>query len=262
MLGAFIGVIMALTGAGGSILAVPLLMFSLHLGLLQAAPIGLLAVMLAAGLAAFMGLRAGIVRYKAASLLAGSGLLIAPLGVWLAHQVSNKLLSAAFAIVLIYVAIHMFIKARHAIMHETAECVSANQPCQVDKQVGRISWNAPCARAMTLSGAIAGFFSGLLGVGGGFVIVPALHKFTDLDMRSIVATSLTAITLVSALSVLIYAAKGAIVWHLALPFVMGAIAGMLIGRLLANRLRGPHMQQVFALLAFTIAVILLLKNYI
>jgi len=259
MLGALVGVVLALTGAGGAIIAIPLLVFGLHLGLLQAAPIGLLAVMLAAGMAALMGLRAGIVRYKAASLMACCGLLTAPLGVWLAHAASNLGLTIIFSAVLIYVAITMFMKAQNAILYGPAECMDSNQPCRVNQQIGKFSWNAPCARAMVLSGAVAGFFSGLLGVGGGFVIVPALRKFTNLDMKFIVATSLAAITLVSGESVLVYAAKGAIEWHLALPFVMGGLLGMMAGQVVAKKLAGPRIQQAFATVAFLIAIGLLIK---
>ena len=260
LLGVVVGGILALTGAGGAIIAVPLLVFGLHLGLLQAAPIGLLTVMLAAGMAALVGLRAGIVRYKAASLLAGCGLLTVPLGVWLAHAVSNLGLTILFSLVLIYVAISMFIKARKAIQHGAAECMDGNQPCRVNQQIGKLSWNAPCARAMVLSGAVAGLFSGLLGVGGGFIIVPALRKFTDLDMKSIVATSLAAIALVSAAGVLVYAAKAAIEWHLALPFVLGGLFGMMAGQAAAKKLAGPRIQQAFAIVAFLIAIGLLIKT--
>jgi hypothetical protein len=259
LLGTFVGIVLALTGAGGAIIAIPLLVFGLHLGLLQAAPIGLLAVMLAAGMAALMGLRAGIVRYKAASLLACCGLLTAPLGVWLAHVVSNLALAIIFSAVLIYVAITMFIKAQKAIQCGTAECMDSDQPCRVNQQIGKFSWNAPCAHAMVLSGTVAGFFSGLLGVGGGFIIVPALRKFTNLDMKSIVATSLAAIALVSGAGVLVYAAKGVIEWHLALPFVIGGLFGMMAGQVVAKKLAGARIQQAFSTVAFLIAIGLLIK---
>ncbi|HGM8047834.1 TPA: TSUP family transporter, partial [Pseudomonas aeruginosa] len=65
-LGLLVGIVLALTGAGGGILTVPLLVFVMGLGLPQAAPIGLLAVGLAAWVGAVIGLREGIVRYKAA----------------------------------------------------------------------------------------------------------------------------------------------------------------------------------------------------
>ncbi|EKS72683.1 hypothetical protein BURK_004502 [Burkholderia sp. SJ98] len=69
LLGAIVGIILALAGAGGAILAVPLLLFGLHLGVAEAAPVGLLAVGVSAALGAILGLRARLVRYRAAMLM-------------------------------------------------------------------------------------------------------------------------------------------------------------------------------------------------
>ena len=77
VIGLFVGVVLALTGAGGSILAVPLLAFSLNISIVEAAPIGLLAVMLASSISAIQGLRVGLVRYKAATLIASFGITFA-----------------------------------------------------------------------------------------------------------------------------------------------------------------------------------------
>src|SRR3546814_12865555 len=79
---------------------------------------------------------------------------------------------------------------------------------------------------MGSAGAIIGMLSGLLGVGGGFVIVPALRRTTDLSMRSIVASSLMAITLVSAAPVAVTAWAGHLDWPTALPFVVATLIGM------------------------------------
>ena len=75
-LGSVVGLILALTGAGGAIVAVPLLIFGLHLSVSEAAPIALLAVGLSAGLGAMLGLREGKVRYKAAGLMAVCGVVV------------------------------------------------------------------------------------------------------------------------------------------------------------------------------------------
>ena len=69
-LGLVVGFILSLTGAGGAILSVPLLVFSLHLTVAQAAPVGLLAVCVSAGVGALLALRAGILRYRAAGFMA------------------------------------------------------------------------------------------------------------------------------------------------------------------------------------------------
>ena len=80
-LGAVVGAILALTGAGGGILAVPLLVFALHLTVSEAAPVGLIAVGSASAFAAVLGLRQGVVRYRAALVMGVVGMVLAPLGV-------------------------------------------------------------------------------------------------------------------------------------------------------------------------------------
>ena len=77
--GALVGILMGLTGAGGGILAVPLLVFGMHLTIVEASPAALLAVGTAAAVGAFFGLKANLVRHRATLLIAGSGILMAPL---------------------------------------------------------------------------------------------------------------------------------------------------------------------------------------
>jgi len=88
--GVAVGIIMGLTGTGGSILAVPLLVFGLQLTVAQAAPIGLLAFGISAILGTLIGLKSDIVRYRAALLVAGTGILMAPPGVWLAQRLNTR----------------------------------------------------------------------------------------------------------------------------------------------------------------------------
>jgi len=99
-LGTVVGLILALAGAGGGILAVPLLVFGLHLTIMQAAPVGLIAVGAASAFGAVLGLRESLVRYRAAALIGITGLLLAPLGVRLATLIPNQPLMVAFSIVL------------------------------------------------------------------------------------------------------------------------------------------------------------------
>ena len=107
-LGAVVGLILALAGAGGGILAVPLLVFGLHLSIIQAAPVGLIAVGAASAFGAVLGLREGLVRYRAAALIGITGMVLAPVGVRLARLIPNAPLTVAFSIVLAWVAFRMF----------------------------------------------------------------------------------------------------------------------------------------------------------
>ena len=258
-LGAVVGLLLALTGAGGGILAVPLLMFALGLDVAQAAPIGLLAVGLAAAMSAALGLRDGIVRYRAAMLMGGLAMGFAPLGVAAAQRAPNAPLTIAFAAVLALAAWRMWRRARQALT-ASADIARAALPCVLDARDGRLVWTRPCAQALAATGMAAGLLGGLLGVGGGFVIVPALTRFTELSARSVVATSLAVIALASIGGVGAAAWHGAIAWSVALPFAIGSVVASLLARLIAARVAGPRLQQGFAVISAGIAVLLLARG--
>ena len=263
-LGGVVGLILALTGAGGGILAVPLLVFGLHLSIMQAAPVGLIAVGAASALGAVLGLREGLVRYRAAALIGVTGMLLAPLGVNLARVIPNAPLTVAFSLVLAWVALRMFKQARRSTQAGSAEATqtadTAQWPCVINPSEGRLIWTLPCAWALAATGAVSGVLSGLLGVGGGFVIVPSLGRYTNLATRSILATSLAVIALVSVGAVGAAAWQGAVNWAVALPFALGAVIALLLGRLLAARLAGARLQQAFAVTCAGVAVLLLVRG--
>lgn len=254
-LGAVIGFVMALTGAGGGILAIPLLVFGLHLPVQQAAPVGLVAVGLAAALNTIFGLKQGIVRYRAAALMGGLGMLSSPLGVYLAQRLPNRPLLILFAIVLAFVAWRMVRDGNHPVTS------ALNVPCHADAVDHRLSWSRPCARALAGTGLIAGLLSGLLGVGGGFVIIPALKRYTDLDIRSIQATSLAVIALVSLSGVSAAAWYGVVAWDLALSFSAGAVIALWGGRFIAQKLSPHSLHKAFAWLCLVVALLLFVRAF-
>lgn len=256
-LGLLTGLILSLTGAGGGILAVPLLVFGAQQSVATAGPVGLAAVALAAGFGAIMGLRKQVVRYKAALLIAATGMVLSPAGLWLAHRVDNRLLTAVFALVLLYVAFNTYRKATRG----AASQVNADRPvpCIRDGATGRFIWTSRCAMTLGVSGAVAGFLSGLLGVGGGFVVVPVLNRYTDLEMQSAVSTSLAVIALISVTGVLASVAAGSLSYAMAAPFSAGALAGMVGGRRVSERLAGRHLQIGFAVVSGLVALGMLVK---
>lgn len=255
-LGAIVGLIMALTGAGGGILAVPLLVFGLHLPLPQAAPTGLIAVGTAAALAAALGLRDGIVRYRAAGFMGLFGMAVAPLGVWLAARLPAPPLLLGFAALLLLVA---WRNLRAAPSGDAG--ADATIPCRLDPAQGRLRWTGRCARTLAATGLTSGLLSGLFGVGGGFVIIPALQRVSNLDLRSIQATALAVIALVSASGVVAASASGALPWVVALPFGAGAVAALLAGRALAQRLHPKHLQRAFGLLTLAVALMMVARAF-
>lgn len=258
LLGLLSGSLLGLTGAGGAIVAVPILVFGLGLPMVDAAPIALLATAIGAGTGALLGFRQGILRYKAAFVMSIAGLLMSPLGLWTAGYVPNQPLLVIFSLVLFYVSISMYHRATHV---PSAAEDETGPPCLLDQTRGKLTWTLPCFRAMISAGGIAGFLSGLLGVGGGFVIVPALRKSTDLPMRSITSTSMGVIAVVSIGSVLGATVEGTMNWHVGIPFAFGAFFGMLVGRSVGHRLDHHVLQRIFAVFAFIIACAMLIKTF-
>jgi uncharacterized membrane protein YfcA len=258
-LGVFVGLLMGLTGAGGGILSVPLLVFALHLKVAEAAPIALAAIAISAGVGALLGHKNKILRYRAAIFMALFGLLISPVGLWLAQRIPNHPLLILFSCTLFYVSIRLYLEARNDILGIEPK-TQLPPPCLLNVQIGKLNWNIPCARALMFSGGLAGFLSGLLGVGGGFIIVPALKRYTDLPIQSIVATSLGVLAIISSGSAILAAASGNLNLDIAIPFSLGALAGLLAGRAFGKKMSGPRLQQIFAILTFGVAISLMLKG--
>lgn len=260
-LGLLIGLVLALTGAGGAILAVPLLMFGMGWSLTQASPVALVAVASSAAVGAVLGLKAGIVRYRAAIVIALAGLPMAPLGLYCAHRVPLAPLTLVFAALLAWIAVRTFRQAlRELAGQETrSHVVAGTVPCLIDPETGRFKWTGRCGRALSLAGMGTGFVSGLLGVGGGFIIVPTMRRFTDLPVNSIVATSTMVIALVSGTAAASAAFAGHLPGRVAAIFAAGAIGGMILGRAMASRIAGPRLQQGFAILTGGVAVFMAIR---
>jgi uncharacterized protein len=251
-LGAVVGLVMTLTGAGGGVLGVPLLVFGLQLTVQVAAPISLLAVGSSALVSSVWGLRDGI---------GFTGMAFTPLGVWLAGIIPNMLLTLVFSVLLLTVAWRM-LKRSQLPSTEIESQTSIRVPCIVNPQIGRLIWTPSCARALMGTGVMSGVLSGMLGVGGGFVIIPALTRYTDLNPRSIVATSLTVIALVSMGSLISVVLMQKIAWSLAIPFALGSIAIVPLGRRIAVLIQGRRLQQIFAWICILVSLLLLIRSFI
>ena len=269
-IGLIVGLVLGLTGAGGSIFAVPLLMAGLGWSITQAATISLLAVAISAAVGTAMAWQHSYVRYRAATLMAFVGVLVAPIGIRAADGMPPSNLALIFALVLAVVAIRMFLAAmvskddaavvRSAVAGEGRS--SVGMIGGIDPSSGRLIWSRSVAVTVSLIGAATGFLSGLLGVGGGFVIVPALRASLPLSMHSAVATSLMAIALTSSMTFVACILQGRPVPLLtALPFVAGSVLGMVLGRKVAPLVSGPALQQGFAVTAGIISVVMACKAW-
>lgn len=257
LFGALVGVSLGLTGSGGAIFAVPLLVYGLGLPPGTAVGISLASV----GVTALAGLlvrwRAGQVEVKLGLLFAAAGMLAAPPGVWLAGLLPQGALLGLLAVLMLVVAVGVW---RNAATAADERPLLVGPACR-RAGPGNVVLTVRCAWRLGGIGLGTGLLSGLFGVGGGFLIVPALVLFSGLSIQRAVGTSLLVVALVSGAGLVAQLLGGA-----ALPldttaqFIAGSVLGMLLGHLAGRRVSGPALQRAFAVVLVAVAAFMLVRT--
>ncbi|MFG2881834.1 sulfite exporter TauE/SafE family protein [Streptomyces sp. NPDC048297] len=229
--GAVIGLALGALGGGGSVLAVPALIYLLGFAPVAATTASLVIVAVTSATALSAHARDGHVRWRTGLLFAAAGIGPAMLGGALAGRLPAAALTSAFALVAVAASLRM-LRPRP----------SSQAPVAV--RPGRAA----------LAGAGLGAVTGVLGVGGGFLAVPALVGVLGMRMRQAVGTSLLVITVnsLAALALRAGTAEG-LDWAVIGPFAGAAILGAWDGRRLSSKLSGHTLQRVFALVLLAVA---------
>lgn len=267
LFGCVVGFAMGLTGGGGGVFAVPLLVYALGIAPREAVGISLAAV----GGTALFGVAPRVLRkqveFRTGLLFAVSGMIGAPVGAYLSTLVSEDLLLLMFGGLMLVVAWRMWAKARNPSL-ATGVCATESQAtsdrsaCQRD-ETGALRLTSKCARLLVLVGLVTGILSGMFGVGGGFVIVPALVLFSGMEIHRAVGTSLFVIVLISISGVASYLLAGKqLSIETTLSFLAGGFVGMWIGGVFAKRLSGTTLQKVFAGAVVFVAIFVIAKSII
>ena len=264
--GGIVGFSLGLTGGGGAILAVPLLVYGLGVAPREAVGLSLAAV----GVTSFVGFwgrwRTKQVEIRTGLVFAVAGMLGAPVGAWLSGLIPETVLLALFAILMLIVALRMWSKASEPAIAGlpvvcSTEAVDVDGPtCRRDHD-GKLLLTSKCAWLLMAVGVTTGVLSGLFGVGGGFVIVPALVLFSGMAIHRAVGTSLLVIALVSISGIASHLIAGrAISVETTALFVVGGIVGMLLGNPAGRRLSGPALQKVFAVAIVAVAIFVIVRT--
>lgn len=257
--GILIGAIMGLTGAGGGILAVPVLVAGMHWTMVQAAPVALIAVATGAAIGAIDGFRQGMVRYKAAILMAICGVPVTRVGQEWANILPQFMLMGGFALLMMVVAWRFFNQSQQRQLEIEADGLRL---AFINGDTGKFIWTPIAALILASIGMLTGLMTGLLGVGGGFLIVPLMRRFTHLALPGIVATSLFVITLVGSGGVINSLMAGAELPVLETSSFVGAmVSGMLLGRFVSRKLEAWQVQLGFSVLLMCVSVFMLFKAY-
>lgn len=223
--GGVIGLILGLVGGGGSILAVPLLLYVVGVGSPHAA-IGTAAVAVSVNaLASLIGhAGAGRVKWRCAGVFAVSGMIGAAMGAELGKAIDGKRLLVLFGMLMIGVGLSMLRKRR-----------AAESP---DVRLTRASAAKLLPRLVPI-GLGVGLAAGFFGIGGGFLIVPGLILATAMPLPYAIGTSLVVVSALGLTTATSYALSGLVDWPITALLVAGGvggtIAGVALGRTLSAR---------------------------
>lgn len=246
-LGVLIGLALGALGGGGSILTVPALVFLLGLTAQEATTGSLVIVGVTAALACVEHARDRHTLWAKGFTLAAIGVPTSILGSQLNRRVDPDVLLLAFAALMVLAAVGMLLRSRAP--HEAAEAAEA--PATATAIGAHLGWLSLAAAGLGI-----GFLTGFLGVGGGFIVVPALVVLLGISMPVAVGTSLLVIALNSAVALGARASHGTFVWEVIVPFTVAAVVGSLAGKRVADRVEANTLTRTFA------AVLLLVAGYV
>jgi uncharacterized membrane protein YfcA len=243
--GLIVGLSLGLTGSGGSILAIPLLVYVLKVPVPEAIYISLLMV---ASIALFGAIRQHFsksVDWKSAVLFSLMGMVIAPIVVHLSKSVDDNFRLMMFAGLMLFVSYRM-ISSGHQLPQEAQ---------------GQKSTSLLRSAKIATGGGAAGALSGFFGVGGGFIIVPLLTLIFKMPYRMAVGTSLACIFMISISAVSSAIISGTnINMPLFINFLIGGIIGIWSGSWLVDKLNNKHSKTIFAVLTVVMAVFMLIDK--
>lgn len=242
--GLLVGFVLALVGGGGSILAVPLMVYvvgvpSPHMAIGTSA----FAVAVNAATGLVNHARQRTVKWRCALMFAGAGIVGAFVGSTVGKAIDGQRLLFLFALVMIVVGIKM-LRGREEADNPDVVCNRENAPKVLGYGLG------------------TGAFSGFFGIGGGFLIVPGLRASTGMPMINAIGSSLVAVTAFGLTTAINYAASGLVNWPLALVFIAGGLGGSLLGARLAKQLSATRgrLTMIFSGLIFVVAAYMLWKS--
>jgi uncharacterized membrane protein YfcA len=230
-----VGLSLGLLGSGGSVLAVPILKYTAGLSAKQAVATSLATVGAVSFIGALLAWRQGRVAWREAGIFSVVATMGTYGGVKIAHQLSDQTQMGIFVAVMAYAVYRM-----------------AKSP---DKAAQKPANSTAGAALKALS---VGVLTGVVGVGGGFLIVPALVALFDLPMKRATGTSLVVISVNSLVGTLSYSTSVTLDWGFTAGFVMAALVGLVLGIRWSRDISDQKLKNVFA---FLLAVVCIYTGY-
>ncbi len=241
LLGFAIGAALGLLGGGGSILTVPALVYLIGQTPQVAVTTSLAIVGANSALGAYFHRAQGTLNWRVALLFGSAGMLVAYFAAGLSRQFAPEALMVAFAMLMLLVGLLLVTRQGSAAQEQGSD-------------------TAPVLWKVLAGGAGVGLLTGILGVGGGFLIVPALVMLVGLPMHHAVGTSLLVIAMNSAAGFLGHLEGLSVDVALVLVFVLAGLAGTFAGTRLGKHLNAQLLRRLFAVFVIVLALFLLYDN--
>jgi uncharacterized membrane protein YfcA len=238
LLGLFIGALTGLLGAGGGILAVPSLVYLVGIPLGTAIPTSLVMGAVGPVAALLPRLRAGV-QWQTVLAVSAAGIPAAFVGTLAGASLPENVVLLAFAVLMFAAGIQML----------------RRRPRNKDIGVRPRLW---LVRGLAV-GVLVGFLTGLLGIGGGFITVPALMLMLGLPIGLAIGSSLVIAIINSLAGIIAHAGTTSPDWAVAVAFVVPSMAAALISAQLSKRVSGNVLQRSFAILVVVVAVITIIR---
>jgi len=239
LLALLIGISLGLLGGGGSILTVPILVYVLKIDPKTAIALSLAIVGFSTLIGSFNNYRKQNIEYKIAMIFLICAFPATILGSFLSTKVSSNFQMLLFSIIMIITSLFMFRERKESLEEKTPNNIFIG-----------------------LSSIFVGILTGLIGVGGGFLIVPALMLFANLKMKRAVGTSLMIISINSLIGFISYINILEIPWRLLNQFIFFTSIGIIIGAMFSDKISEKILKKVFAAFLVVMGFFILSKNYI
>jgi len=260
-LGLLVGLSLGTLGGGGSTLAVPILVFVAGLEAQDATTASLLVVGVASAFGVIGHYSAGNVRLGAGVAFGAAGIVGSRIGTLVNQSIDEQVLLLAFSALIVFVAIRMYRSvSRRRDLGEIAPVLDHNAGGsgavvtkeRVRQNVG-VEWSVSAIVKLAAAATAVGLLTGLFGVGGGFVVVPALMLLLKFPTRVAIGTSLVVIVINAGMALAMRAGELDFDWGVVVPFLITVSVGVVVGSRVATRVDADRLTRAFAIMLFVVA---------
>lgn len=274
VLGLVIGVVIGGLGGGGGVLTVPALVYVLGQTAQDATTSSVIIVGITAVVGVLARARGGLIKWRTGLAFGAVGIPAAAAGTLLNQRVAEPALLLSFAALTVLAAIAMILDSRRAPNTGSADC-SETDPAGAPERPGSAGTAVdvavePATRTVSpaignavkiiLCGILIGFLTGFLGVGGGFLMVPALVIVLRMPMTYAVGTSLLIIAINSAAAFATRAGVAEFDPALLIPFTAAAVIGSFAGKLVSDRVSGTTLTRAFAVMLLLVGAFVAIES--